>query len=64
MNYLKEHANEPGCVLYYLDENILPIETIKQAMPADMLTGRFKDLLRWYGIGVEPAVYQGTVEYE
>lgn len=51
-DYLTAHANEEGCVMYYLKENILPKETIMKAVPADMLTGRFQGIMKsWYGIG-------------
>ena len=49
MNYLKEHANEEGCVMYYLQENILPKDIIMANMPADMQTGRFQNIImNWY----------------
>ena len=53
-DYLKKHASEEGCVMYYLHEEILPTEVIKEAMPSDMLTGRFQTMLKsWYDIGDE-----------
>ena len=51
-DYLTAHADEEGCVIYYLQEHILPKETIEKAMPSDMLTGRFQDIMKkWYDVG-------------
>ena len=50
-DYLAKHANEEGCVMFYLQNHILPVETIKAAMPTDMLTGRFRDIMKmWYDV--------------
>lgn len=44
VNYLKEHANEEGCVIFYYKNNILPRETILQMIPESVKNGRFKDI--------------------
>ena len=51
-DYFAKHASEEGCVMYYLQEQILPVKTIKEAVPSDMLTGRFQGIMKsWYGVG-------------
>ena len=53
-DYLTAHADEEGCVMYYLKENILPKETIMKAIPAAMLTGRFQNIIKgWYGRNID-----------
>lgn len=47
-NYLKEHCTEEGCVLYYVKNNVLPIETIRQIVPSSILNGRFKQIIELY----------------
>ena len=44
VNYLKEHANEEGCVIFYYKNKILPRETILQIIPESVKNGRFKDI--------------------
>ena len=48
VDYLKKHAYEEGCVMYYLDESVLPVSTIRALIPDSMLKGRFKNLLAFY----------------
>ncbi len=47
-NYLKEHCAEEGCVLYYVKNNVLPIETIREMVPPSILNGRFKNIIELY----------------
>ena len=48
VDYLKKHANEEGCVVYYMLEDVLPYKTIKRIVPFEMLTGRFLNMLEWW----------------
>ena len=45
LGYLKEHAHEEGCVMYYVKNEILPRETILQIIPESVKHGRFKKFL-------------------
>ena len=45
-NYLKEHADEEGCVMRYMHHDILPRETILSVIPDKVKNGRFKDFFQ------------------
>ena len=45
LGYLKGHAHEEGCVMYYVMNEILPRDTILQLVPASVKNGRFKKFL-------------------
>ena len=44
-NYLKEHADEEGCVMRYMHHDVLPRETILSFVPDKVKNGRFRDFL-------------------
>ena len=43
-NYLKEHGNEEGCSLCFIQEGALPSKVLKQLIPQPIFTGRMKDI--------------------
>ena len=47
-NYLKDHASEEGCVLYYLKYNILPASQVMKVVSPAMAGGRFKHFFADY----------------
>lgn len=47
-NYLKNHANEEGCVMRYWQYNILPRPVILSMIPESMRNGRFKYFFEGY----------------
>ena len=47
-NYLMEHGNEEGCVMYYVKNSILPQETLREMIPSSVMNGRFKKIINLY----------------
>ena len=45
LDYLKEHADEEGCVMRYMHHDVLPRETILSFVPDKVKNGRFRDFL-------------------
>ena len=43
-DYLKEHAQEEGVVMYYIYERLLPRKTIEEIVPESVLNGRMADV--------------------
>lgn len=45
MDYLKEHNDEEGCVMYYVSENLLPLQEIRKIAAKRVTEGRFKEYI-------------------
>ena len=52
-NYLKQHGNEEGCAIYYLQENILPLKTMRELISSTVWNGRFKKIISMYYVPEE-----------
>lgn len=46
-NYLKQHATEEGCVVYYVQYRLLPRETLEELIPQEVWDGRLRNILRF-----------------
>lgn len=64
LNYLKNHADEEGCVMRYWQYQILPRQTILSIIPASVRNGRFKHFFANYEPDNHVEYVPATVEPE
>lgn len=48
MDYLRKHANEEGCILFYQIHYLVPQDSLRKYMPESIKEGRLKPILSLY----------------
>ena len=63
-NYLKEHGSEEGCAMYYLQNNILPLKTMRELIPSTVWDGQFKKIISMFYFPDEDDVFEKLPGFE